>query len=532
MTEAAAAHRQALDQFSDWRWRLNNLYWITDKSGHRTLFRMNWAQESLFGGMHYMNVILKARQLGFTTFIQLFMLDRAVFLPDVRCGTIAHTLDDAKVIFRDKVRFPYDHLPDGIKEAVPVVNDNASELMLGNNSSIRVGTSLRSGTLQYLHVSEYGKLCAKYPEKAREVRTGALNTVQAGQVVFIESTAEGQEGHFFEICEAAQTKARMGGRLTELDFRFHFFPWWQEPQYAIDPQGVVIAADMARYFDKLAAQGISLTAAQQAWYVKKAETQLEDMKREYPSTPEEAFEASVEGAYYGREMARAESEGRIGAFPAHAGLKVNMTFDIGMHDYTAIWFWQATTERARIVGFYKNHNEYMPHYLSYARDLYARNGWREGDVWVPHDAKVREWAAERSRLEAMQSAGLYSRLRLVPDHTVHDGINAVRTLLPQCEFDQGECAEGIRDLKHYRKEWDEERAVWRDTPRKDAAAHGADAFRYIAVVYRDVPREVPQKPRGAVLGGVLETSGIGTRRGVTMDELWRHAAQQQQQRRL
>jgi hypothetical protein len=83
---------------------------------------------------------------------------------------------------------------------------------------------MRSGTLQCLHVSEYGQLCAKFPDKAREVRTGALNTVQAGQVVFIESTAEGKEGHFYELCEAAQSKQRIGMPLTSLDFKFHFFP--------------------------------------------------------------------------------------------------------------------------------------------------------------------------------------------------------------------------------------------------------------------------------------------------------------------
>ena len=124
-----------------------------------------------------MNAILKARQLGFTTFIQLFMLDAAVFNKNVRAGTIAHNLLDAQTIFRDKVKFPYDQLPETVRASVPTITDSATELVLANNSSIRVGTSLRSGTLQYLHVSEYGKLCAKYPEKAREVRTGALNTV-------------------------------------------------------------------------------------------------------------------------------------------------------------------------------------------------------------------------------------------------------------------------------------------------------------------------------------------------------------------
>jgi hypothetical protein len=267
MAEPAAFH-QAVDQFSDWRWRLNNLYHITDKEGRRVRFQMNWAQEALFDRMHYQNVILKARQLGFTTFIQIFMLDGAVFNSNIRAGTIAHTLLDAQAIFRDKVKYPYDQLPDGLKARVSVLKDSATELLLSNNSSIRVGTSLRSGTLQYLHVSEYGKLCAKFPEKAREVRTGALNTVQAGQVVFIESTAEGQEGHYYEVCESAQAKARMGTQLTPLDFKFHFFPWWENPEYELDPTGVVITEDFARYFAKLRdSNGIDLSDRKRAWYV-------------------------------------------------------------------------------------------------------------------------------------------------------------------------------------------------------------------------------------------------------------------------
>src|SRR5580698_10439879 len=83
-------------------WRLNNLYTITDKNGNRVRFTMNSAQEALFHNMHNQNVILKARQRGFTTFIQLLMLDACMFNADIRAGTIAHTLPDAQVIFRDK----------------------------------------------------------------------------------------------------------------------------------------------------------------------------------------------------------------------------------------------------------------------------------------------------------------------------------------------------------------------------------------------------------------------------------------------
>jgi hypothetical protein len=213
--DALVEYRQAFNEtFGDWRWRLSNLYWITDKEGRRTKFKMNRAQEALFNEMHHLNVILKARQLGFTTFIQLFMLDACVFNSNIRAGTIAHRLDDAQAIFRDKIKYPYDQLPEGIRAAVPVIKDSVTELLLGNNSSLRVSTSHRSGTLNYLHISEYGKLCAKHPEKAREVRTGALNTVQQGQIAFIESTAEGQEGHYYELCQQAQAKARMGTKLT------------------------------------------------------------------------------------------------------------------------------------------------------------------------------------------------------------------------------------------------------------------------------------------------------------------------------
>ena len=60
---------------------------------------MNWAQENLYDGMHHCNVILKARQLGFTTFIQIFMLDACLFNTDIRAGTIAHRLEDARTIF-------------------------------------------------------------------------------------------------------------------------------------------------------------------------------------------------------------------------------------------------------------------------------------------------------------------------------------------------------------------------------------------------------------------------------------------------
>ena len=361
---------QLKQQLGDVFWRLNNLYSIVDKDGRKVPFRLSPAQDHLCRHMHFLNVVLKARQLGFSTFIDIFMLDACLFNPNVQAGVIAHTKDDAQEIFRTKIKFPYDNLPEGLKREIPIVRDNATALELRNGSSIRVGTSLRSGTLQYLHVSEYGKLCARFPEKAREVRTGALNTVQAGQIAFIESTAEGQEGHFFELCQKAQENARRKIKLGKLDWRFHFYPWWLQDEYRLDPADVEISDEYRRYFDKLEAElakdeadvwlrplkvmrPVKITADQRAWYVKKAFTQLDDMKREYPSTPQEAFEAVLEGAYYATQLAAAEMEGRIGRYRAIDGVAVHTAWDIGRKDYTSIWFFQTLPGRIRVVGFYR-----------------------------------------------------------------------------------------------------------------------------------------------------------------------------------
>lgn len=494
--------RQAVEQFSDQRWRLNNLYWITDKEGRRTLFELNWAQEALFNEMHEMNVILKARQLGFTTFIQLFMLDACVFNTNIRAGTIAHTLLDAQTIFRDKVQYPYDNLPDGIRAVVPIDKANATELLLANNSSIRVGTSLRSATLQYLHISEYGKMCANFPKKAREVRTGALNTVQAGQAVFVESTAEGQEGHFFDICEAAQSKARMGSELTALDFKFHFFPWWKSSEYEIDARSVIVPAEFEKYFAKLEANsGITLSPDKRAWYVKKAENQLGDMKREYPSTAQEAFEASLEGAYYADQMAKVESDGRIGLYPHVPGYPVHSISDIGMDDVNSVWLFQVLPERVRCIGYFEQTGSGMDGMLDELEERRTEHDYQYGTHYMPHDIRVREWTrGGLTRIEIMLAECKkrdLGHVEKVERANIEDRINGTRRMLARMEFDEAETHDGVKCLKNYRKDWDEDLGVWKDKPRHDWASHGADALGGLALFFQELkPDPLPDaKPK-------------------------------------
>jgi len=77
---------------------------------------------------------------------------------------------------------------------------------------------------------------------------------------------------------------------------------------------------------------------------------------------------------------------------------------------------------------------------------------------------------------------------------IDDGINAVRASFAQFEFDEEDCSEGLKAIRSYRKDWDEERGVWKDKPRHDWASHGADAFRTFATQYKLTPK-APPKPK-------------------------------------
>lgn len=486
----ASPARSLLDQWSDPRWRLNNLYCIESKQGEIIQFRLNWAQERLLDDLWYLNVILKARQLGFSTLIQLYMLDACLFNSHTAAGTVADTRENAEAIFRTKVKVPYEHLPGQLRERIRADQDSARELLFSNGSSIRVGTSLRSGTFQYLHISEYGKICAKAPDKAREIRTGALNTVQAGQFIFIESTAEGQSGHFKETCDTAEKLTLEGKQLTPMDFRFHFFAWWQDASYALsdaDAAHVVLTQDDEKYFTDVEDQiGRKLTRGQKAWYVKKRATQGEYMKREFPSTAKEAFEVAVEGAYFAQQMIKVRKEGRICRVPI-LERPVNVYWDLGVGDAMALTFKQQVGPEERFIDYYENVGEGFSHY---ARILTER-GYHYGKHFMPHDADQRRLGQDaKSAKWHAEQAGIKPITVLPRIKQESDGIEASRAYLAKCWFDEARCARLIQCLDNYRKDWDEKLGVYKDYARHDEFSHGYKAFEQAAIAPDSRPEKV------------------------------------------
>lgn len=468
-----------ISKLGDKSWRLSNLYFIKDKNGHKIRFIPNYAQSRFLCSRHNRNIILKARQQGFTTLNCVSYLDDVLFNSNFSAGIIAHNLEDANAFFTDKVKFAYDNLPEVIRNARPAQTDRAGELRFNNGSSIRVRTSFRSGTLQRLHVSEFGKICAKSPDKAKEIVTGAFNAVPPDGEITIESTAEGKVGYLYDYSEMARSGSRLGKALTNLDFKFHFFAWWESPEYITDPANYVLPQRLSAYFEMLQKEhGVELSDAQKTWYAKTELLMGEDMMKEYPSFPDEAFAQSIDGAYYGQQMTTAEEQGRVGKVPWEPMLKVHVAFDLGMSDSMTMWFFQLEPGGARrYIDYYENSGEGLLHYVNKMKE----KPYIYGKIILPHDAKVRELGTGISRAEKLIELGLRDQ-EIIPNMSLAEGIDATRSMIPRCWFDEAKCKDGIEALKQYRKDWDDKAGVWKNKPLHDWTSHAADSFRMSALV--------------------------------------------------
>jgi len=271
-------------RITDPEWRLSHLYKIVDKQGRLRVFKRNKAQAHFALVRALRNIILKARQLGFTTDACLEMLDTAIFRKNFNGVIIAHDLESLERIF-NKIKVAWDHFDEDLRQAIGVsaIKQNTSEIQFNNGSRLSVSLSSRSDTVHWLHVSEFGKICAKYPLKAAEIITGALPSVPPDGRITIESTAEGEEGKFYEMFWEAFER---GEPQNSLQYKAFFFPWVQDPNYTLE-DSEPLPEEMRLYQKRY-----KLTDGQIHWYFEQKKVLKKLMPQEYPTTPEEAFLSS------------------------------------------------------------------------------------------------------------------------------------------------------------------------------------------------------------------------------------------------
>ncbi|MCW5615905.1 MAG: terminase family protein, partial [Rhodocyclaceae bacterium] len=222
------------------------------------------------------------------------------------------------------------------------------------------------------------------------------------------------------------------------------------------------------------------------------ESELRDARKtmtpeQYDQEYECSFTAAIIGAYFGKEMAEAEREGRICSVPHDPSVSVQTWWDLGIDDSTVIWFVQYVGREIHVIDYIEANGEALPYY---AKEL-DRRPYRYSDHILPHDAAARELGTGKSRIETLQSLGLRNHV-VVPAQDVADGINAARMLLPRCWFDATKCKRGIEALRQYRREYDDKLRAFRSKPLHDWSSHGADAFRTGAM-----GGKVPAMPRKA-----------------------------------
>lgn len=196
-----------------------------------------------------------------------------------------------------------------------------------------------------------------------------------------------------------------------------------------------------------------------------------------------SFEGSIQGAFYSKEIKQAHDDGRITSVPYQSTSLVSTYWDIGM-DTTAIWFVQAIGKEIHVIDYYDNTGEGLPLYA----ELIKSKPYHYADHWGPHDIESREWAGGgRSRVETARDLGL--NFRVTPTTSIVDGIHAARMIFSQCWFDKTKCAQGLKALENYHKEYDDKRKIFRSYPVHDWSSHGSDAFRYFAVNYKPPQKE-------------------------------------------
>lgn len=200
------------------------------------------------------------------------------------------------------------------------------------------------------------------------------------------------------------------------------------------------------------------------------------------------FEAAEPGTYYASLLGEAERGGRIARVPMDPSLPVDTAWDLGIDDYTAIWFFQQAGREIRVLDYFETSGEGLP---SIVRQAIAGRDMLWGTHHLPHDVMVRELATGRSRYETLRSLGL-ARIEVGAAADPEERVNAARLMIPICWFDAERCSLGLERLRRYRKRFNRATRSYAG-PLHDEASHAADAFGAYALNRQAAP--VGSRPR-------------------------------------
>lgn len=395
---------------------------------------------------------------------------------------IAHNLEAGESIFSKKIAFAWEKLPDLIKSLYGVDNKTSKTLKFDFGekgfSSLAVDTSGRSGTYQRVHITELAEISKKYPKKVPDIIEGTIPAVPTNGRVDVESTSQGASGEFYEMFLDAWER---GEPTSLLEYKAHFYNWTWDDEELVNITPIPFNQMQQGEKFKLYAEKHNLTPVQITYYYQKwlsLNKNWNSLKREYPTTAQEAFDAISEGTYYGEQIGLMEQNGQIGLFPYQRSLKTHTVWDLGVGKNMVVGFFQRDTvnNRVRMVDYLEGEGseglaDLIPKVLN--------KPYVYGKHFGPHDLEATDVGTGKTRRETASALGL--SFTIIPDHSVEDRINQTSVWLDRLDVNLEKCKKWIRAMKSYEREWDEKRGMYKDDPLHNWASHGADMGGYAAM---------------------------------------------------
>ncbi len=382
-------------------------------------------QRKLHNEVKRFNVLVCHRRFGKTLFTIQMMLKGALTcpLPNPRFLYLAPLRSQSKVIAWDYVKEYARHIP-GVKfneQELRADFPNGGRITLAGALDI---DNLRGGYFDGVVLDEFAQMS---PRVWSEVcRPAMSDRAPYSWAVFI-GTPQGEDNSFYDIYQHAVQDDN-----------------WYAAMYKASETGLIDE-------DELADAKRSMTPSQ------------------YQQEFECSFSAAIQGAIYGDQIEKAKD--RICSVPHDRNALVHVSFDLGMGDATALWFFQEIGREIHFIDCYQNTGMALDHYVKYMR---AKKEYSYGRFIFPHDVQVRELSSGVSRFETLQNLGVQPTVakRTGPE----ERINAARMQFDKIWFDKEKCREGLQALRAYRYEFNDKTRQFRPKPRHDFASHYSDSF--------------------------------------------------------
>ena len=342
-----------IDKFRDPIWRIGSLYSIRTRDGKVIPFRPRPQQlkvlTMIFRHRFKRIIILKARQIGFSTLLGVICADQLCWNTGKQISLVDKTQEDARQKLKNITMLAYESLHPDLKTRFVVSRANAGEFGVrfheyeeAQASTLFAGTHARGGANSFLWISEWGFVQCEDLRRSEEILTGAIPSAKDGIVIVETSWRGGRGGHLWDIVKKALETPEEQKQPD--DWRVVFFPWQDDPAYC-DAEARPLTEETLRYFaDK---PGFSL--GQMSWYQRAREQYGLFIKREFPTALEECFQTPIEGAIYAEIIDRLRACGAVRPAVVDTSSLVHTAWDLGSPINTVAWYFQLVGAEIRVI---------------------------------------------------------------------------------------------------------------------------------------------------------------------------------------